>query len=107
MAKYKFQYREHIKDDMYKTESAEVELTDSEKNSINSDDEKYSKTSSLLSSKLGKNVQALYFPSEIKDSNRKVKKEVKSNTPKKSFWRPIWAIPFKLIWRLVKMILPF
>ena len=71
MATYRFQVRKHIRDDMYKTESVEVELTDSEYRNIKSDDGKYSKASTLLSSKLGVKVQALGFPTEIKASKGK------------------------------------
>jgi len=86
---------------MYKTEAVEVELSDSEYRNIKSDDGKYSKASSLLSSKLGENVQSLGFPTEIKSDKEKVNKEEKSKSKKSSLWRPLWALPFKLIWRLI------
>jgi hypothetical protein len=53
MATYRFQVKKHIRDDMYKTEAVELELSDSEYRNIKSDDGKYSKGSALLSSKLG------------------------------------------------------
>jgi hypothetical protein len=39
-----------------------------------------------------------------------VKKQSDSNDsekPKKSFWTPAWAIPFKIIWFLIRRILFF
>lgn len=71
MATYRFQVRKHIRDNMYKTETIEVELSDSEYKNIKSDDSKYSKASALLSSKLGESVQSMGFPTEIKSSKGK------------------------------------
>ena len=62
MAQYRFQVRKHIRDDMYKTETVELELSDSEYKNIKSDDSKYSKGSALLSSKLGEKVESQGFP---------------------------------------------
>lgn len=101
MAIYRFQVKKHIRDDIYKTESVEVELTDSEYKNIKSDDSKYSKASALLSSKLGENVQSLGFPTEIKASRGKSKDDGETKKKKSSLWRPLWAFPFKLIWRLI------
>jgi hypothetical protein len=100
MATYRFQVRKHIRDDMYKTETIEVELSDSEYKNIKSDDSKYSKGSALLSSKLGESVQSMGFPTEIKSSKGKSNEEGKAKKKKSSLWRPLWAMPFKLIWRL-------
>jgi len=108
MAIYSFSITKHIRDDMYKTESIDLELSDEEYRSINNDDEKYSKTSALASRKLGDKVQANGFPSKLNTISVKEsgsKKGVKKSSTKKSFWKPLWAIPFKFIWWLIK--LPF
>jgi hypothetical protein len=108
MAIYIFSVTKHIRDDMYKTESIDLELSDEEYRNINNDDEKYSKTSALASRKLGEKVQANAFPTKINTTNTKErgnKKSIKKSSNKKSFWKPIWAIPFKFIWWLIK--LPF
>lgn len=107
MAKFRFQIKKHMRDDMYKTEFVEVDLTDEEYKTIKSDDGKYSKASSLLSSKLGGNVQSLGLPSEIRGGNENKKDKSKSSKSKSSLWKPIWAMPFKLIWRLIRSFLPF
>jgi hypothetical protein len=104
MATYRFQIRKYIRDDMYKQEFVDIELTDKEYQSITSDDGNYSKTSSLASSKIGENVKVLGFPSKV-NSNLSTKEKSKTNG--KSFWKPFWAIPFKLVWLVIKMILPF
>jgi len=101
MATYRFQVKKHIRDDMYKTETVEVELTDTEYTNIKSDDGKYTKGSALLSSKLGESVQTLGFPTEIKSSKVKDNNDGKSKSKKSSLWKPLWALPFKLIWRLI------
>lgn len=105
MAKYRFQIKEHQRDDMYKTDFVEIDLSDNEYNSIKSDDSKYSKGSNLVSSKIGRNVSTLGFPSKILEKREKTKNTKSSN--KSSLFKPIWALPFKLIWRLFKLILPF
>ena len=104
MTTYRFQIKKHIKDDMYKTEFIEIELSESEYRNIKSDvlkDGHYVKASSLLSSKLGENVQSLGFPTEIKASNAKGNDDEKSKSKKSSLWKPLWAFPFKLIWRFI------
>jgi len=127
MAIYRFQVKKHIRDDMYQNESIEIELSDSEYNSIKSDDNNYSKGSSFLTSKLGKKVKSMGFPTEIKSSKmstllstklgesvksvgsmkekesskKKSKEDEKSQSKKSSLWRPLWAMPFKLIWRII------
>lgn len=67
MAIYSFNVRKHIRDDMYKSEFIELELTDSEYRNLNNDDGKYSKTSAFLSARLGEKVQANGFPNKIKN----------------------------------------
>jgi hypothetical protein len=104
MAKYRFQIKEHQRDDMYKTDFVEIELSDNEYNSIKSDDSKYSKGSILVSSKIGRNVSSLGFPSRISEKKEKTSK-AKTNS-KSSLFKPLWAFPFKLIWRLIKLLLP-
>lgn len=104
MAIYSFNIRRQIRDDMYKSETIELELSETEARNLNNDNSKYSKTSAFLSAKLGEQVQANGLPR--KKSAEKSKKETKDEKPKrKSFWRPLWAVPFKLIWWLIK--LPF
>lgn len=107
MATYRFSIRKHIRDDMYSSEYVNVELTDKEASSINNDDSKYSKCSALVSSKLGYKVEAQGFPSKVESyANSKNKSSKgKEKTSKKSFFKPWWAIPFKLIWLIIK--LPF
>ncbi len=108
MAIYSFSITKHIRDDMYNTEFIDLELSDEEYRSINNDDEKYSKTSALASRKLGDKVQANGFPSKLNTIRAKEsgsKRGVKKSSTKKSFWKPLWAIPFKFIWWLIK--LPF
>lgn len=106
MATYRFRIRKHVRDDMYKNESVEVELTDNEVRSINNDDSKYSKCSALVSSKLGITVEAEGFPSKVeKQKSVEKKSSKKETTKKKSFLKPLWAIPFKLVWWIIK--LPF
>ena len=105
MAIYSFNVRKHIRDDMYNSQFVEVELSDQEYRDINNDDEKYSKTSALVSRKLGENLQAQGFPSKINTGNTNASKEKQGKEKKKSFWKPWWAIPFKFIWWLIK--LPF
>ena len=100
MAIYRFNIRKHIRDDMYKSEFVDVELSDSEYRNINNDTEKYAKTSALISNKLGEQVQANGFPTIVTLSIQTAKKQ-KGN--RKSFWKPWWAIPFKLIWLIIKM----
>jgi hypothetical protein len=101
MATYRFQIKKHVRDDMYNNESVEIELSESEYRSIKSDDSKYSKGSTLLSSKLGGNVQSLGFPTEVKNS--KGKEKAKGQTTKKSsLFKPLWQLPFKLFWRGIK-----
>ncbi len=108
MSTYRFQIRKHVRDDMWKNESIELELSDSEiKNLTKSDDSKYSGVSSFLSSKLGGNVQALGFPVEVKSSSKKDKSSQSKTAPKTSLFKPLWAFPFKLIWRIIKFILRF
>ena len=105
MAKYKFQIRKHLRDDMYKTETIELELTDSEYNTISTDDNKYSKGSALVSSKIGEKVESLGFPIKInEEKNNSSKKDKNNDVKKSSLWKPIWAMPFKLIWRIIKSI---
>jgi hypothetical protein len=104
MAKYRFQIKEHQRDDMYKTDFVEIELSDNEYNSIKSDDNKYSKGSSLVSSKIGRNVSSLGFPSKI--SEKKEKNNKTKSTNNSSLFKPLWALPFKLVWRLIKLVLP-
>lgn len=109
METYRFRIRKHVRDDMYESESVEVELTDNEARSINNDDDKYSKCSVLVSSKLGYKVEAQSFPSKVEKQKtveqKSEKKEKKETTKKKSFFKPLWAIPFKLVWWIIK--LPF
>ena len=106
MATYQFRIRKHIRGDMYSNESVEVELTDNEARSINNDDSKYSKCSVLVSSKLGYKVEAQGFPSKVEKQKSFDEKSAKKETSgKKSFFKPWWAIPFKLIWWIIK--LPF
>lgn len=110
METYRFRIRKHVRDDMYESESVEVELTDNEARSINNDDDKYSKCSALVSSKLGYKVEAQSFPSKVEKQKtvdkKSAKKEKKETTKKKkSFFKPLWAIPFKLVWWIIK--LPF
>ena len=109
MATYQFRIRKHVRDDMYKSESVEVELTDNEARSINNDDSKYLKCSALVSSKLGYNVEAQGFPTKVEKQKsiekKSAKKEENKTSKKKSFFKPLWAIPFKLVWWIIK--LPF
>ena len=100
MANYHFKVREYI-NGQYKNYTEDVELTDTEYRNIKSDDSKYSKCSELLSSKLGRKVESSGFPTEIKSSNGNGNDEGKSKSKKSSLWRPLWALPFKLIWRLI------
>lgn len=104
MAKYRFKIREHQRDNMYKTDFVEIELSDAEYSSIKSDDNAYSKGSSLVSSKIGRNVASQGFPSKISEKKEKTSK-TKTNS-KSSLFKPFWAFPFKLIWRLIKLLLP-
>ena len=105
MAIYSFSIRRHIRDDMYKNETIEVELTDAEAKSLNNDDGKYSKTSKFLSKKLGENVQSNGLLRKAGSENTSKKESEKEKSNKKSIWKPWWAIPFKILWWLIK--LPF
>lgn len=106
MVTYSFRVREHIRDDMYRNYFVEVELTDEEARRINNDDSKYSKCSALISAKLGLKLEAQGFPQKV-ESQKIIQKnsDKKQITKEGSFFRPIWAIPFKLVWWIVK--LPF
>lgn len=64
------------------------------------------------------NVDAIYDKTKLdggwynlkyigKEDNTKNQKAVKEVKPKKSFWTPAWAIPFKIIWFLIRRILFF
>lgn len=108
MSIYSFSITKHIRDDMYKTEFIDLEVSDEEYRNINNDDGNYSKTSALASRKLGEKVKANGFPTKINTISRKEsrsKKSTNKSSNKKSFWKPLWAIPFKFIWLLIK--LPF
>ena len=106
MATYSFGVREHIRDDMYRDYSVDVELTDEEVRRINNDDSEYSKCSALISSKLGLRLKAQGFPQKVESQKIIQKNSGKKRVAKEgSFFRPIWAIPFKLVWWIVK--LPF
>ena len=103
MAQYKFTIRKHVRDDMFKTESVVIELSDAEYKSISSDNGQYAKGSALVSSKLGEQVMTTGFPTIVNSPKSEDVKGTKGNDKKKksSLWKPIWAFPFKLIWRLV------
>ena len=105
---YHFNITKHVRDDMYETEFIDLELSEEEYRNINNDDENYSKVSALVSSKLGKKVKANGFPTKsniVSNKERIKKKDIKKTAYKKSFWKPVWAIPFKFIWWIIK--LPF
>jgi len=106
MKKYRFQIRKQTGDKQFKTETVEINLTEDEYNSIRSDSSDYKNGSALVSSKLKEKVKTLGFPIEIKttDNNKPENKVTKSNDKKTSLWKPIWALPFKLTWRIIKMI---
>lgn len=101
MATYRFQVKKHVRDDMYKNETVEIELSDSEYRNIKADDSRYSKGSALLSLKLGQEVEVLGFPEKLNDKKSKSKHGDGHGKKKSSLWKPLWAMPFKFFWRLL------
>ena len=113
MAKYRYKVERKSNGSMTQQniqEFVDVELSVIESKLIKADDRKYTKNSALVSSKLGYPVIVLQFPELIKENIKQDKEGQTTDTSRKSnksFWKPIWAIPFKLIWRLIKLVLPF
>ena len=78
MALYSFNIRKHIRDDMYKNETIELELSDSEIIKLNNDDGKYSKNSAFLSAKLGEKVEVNGLPKKICQKIKKMRNQIKN-----------------------------
>ena len=106
MKTYKFQIRKELSNGSFKTESIQLDLSDDQYNSIKSDNETYDKGSALVSSLLGEKVHTLGFPTQVNITSKSNVKENIDNqkAPKSSLWKPLWALPFKLIWRILKFI---